>query len=101
MNKGNDLKKTKRWIIQVGQATYVLKSGEAYLKVPFKGSSSIFTTNNILDCLHFQTPDHAAGFLTSIVTLPDTVKIDSNVNFCNVSVVKAILSITEEPVLSD
>ncbi len=84
----------------MGQATYVLKSRDGYLKVPFKGSGSIFTTDNILDCMHFNSPAHAEGFLTSIFSLPENFPINSSIDFQHVSVVKATLNIVEELVHS-
>ncbi|OES45630.1 hypothetical protein [Domibacillus iocasae] len=82
----------------MGKITYVLKSGDEYLRIPFKGGGSIHTTSNILDCTHFKSPVHASGFLKSVFTLPDDFMIDSEVNFRNVIIVKIALNVTEEPI---
>ena len=78
--------------------TYVLKSEDEYVRVPFKGGGSVHAMSNILDYSHFKSPVHAAGFLKDVFTLPHDFIIDSEVNFRNVTLVKVTLYVTEEPI---
>ncbi|MEM1506164.1 hypothetical protein RG959_22515 [Domibacillus sp. 8LH] len=86
----------------MGKVTHVLKSEDVYLMIPpFEGSRSVHTTSDILDCTHFKSPAHAAEFLKYISALPDDFTMNSQVNFQDVTIVKATLNITEEPINFD